>query len=57
MRKIAEIVIKFRVPIIVATLLATLFFGYFLKNLTINTGIAGYLPQDDARGGSRSERK
>ena len=50
-------VLKFHMAIIVATLLATLFFGYFLKNLTINTGIAGYLPQDDARGGSRSERK
>lgn len=47
MRKLAELVIKFRVPIIVLAVIFTGFFGYQLKNITINSDILSYLQQDD----------
>lgn len=47
MKKIAEIVIKFRIGIIIGTILLTLFFGYSLRNLTINPDIVSYFPKDD----------
>lgn len=47
MKKFAEWVIKFRILIIIATVVITLFLGYHLKNLTINSDIISYLPQDD----------
>jgi len=43
----SELVIKYRKTIIFTTILITLFFGYFLKDLTINSDILSYLPQDD----------
>lgn len=47
MRKFSEFILKFRSPIIVVSVLISLLFGYFLKNLTINSDILSYLPQDD----------
>lgn len=47
MKKVAELVIKFRIGIIIGTILLTLFFGYSLKDLTINPDIVSYFPKDD----------
>jgi len=47
MKKFAQWVIKFRIPIILITVTITLFLGYHLKNLRINSDIISYLPQDD----------
>ena len=47
MRKFANLVIKYRVVIIVLTIVLTGFLGYQLKNLKINSDILTYLPQDD----------
>ena len=47
MKKIADLIIKLRLLIIVLTILITLFFGYFMKNLTINPDVLSYLPDDD----------
>lgn len=47
MKKVAEIVIKFRIVIIIGTILITLFFGYHLKNIKINPDIVSYFPKDD----------
>jgi uncharacterized protein len=47
MKKVAELVIKYRIGIIVGTILLTLFFGYSLRNLTINPDIVSYFPKDD----------
>ena len=47
MRKLADVVIRYRIIIIVMAVLLTGFFGYQLKNLTINSDILSYLPQND----------
>ena len=47
MRKFAEWVIEFRIPIILVTIIITLFLSYHLKELTLNSNIISYLPQDD----------
>ncbi len=47
MRRFANLVIKYRVIIIVSVVALTGFFGYQLKNLKINSDILTYLPQDD----------
>ncbi len=47
MRKFANLVIKYRVVIIVSVIALTGFLGYQLKNLKINSDILTYLPQDD----------
>ena len=47
MKKVAELVIKYRIVIIIGTILLTLFFGYSLKDLTINPDIVSYFPKDD----------
>ncbi len=47
MRRFANLVIKYRVIIIVSVIGLTGFFGYQLKNLKINSDILTYLPQDD----------
>ena len=49
MRRFAETVLRFRVLVIVLTLLTTLILGYFLKNLSINSDIFSSLAQDDPR--------
>ncbi|MBL7075300.1 RND family transporter [candidate division KSB1 bacterium] len=47
MKKFADLVIRFRIPIIVTTMLVTAFFSYSLKDLKINSDILSYMPQDD----------
>lgn len=47
MYKFSELVIKYRKTIIFTTILITLVLGYCLKDLTINSDILSYLPQDD----------
>jgi len=47
MYKFSELVIKYRKIIIFITILITLVLGYFLKDITINSDILSYLPQDD----------
>ncbi|RLD22724.1 MAG: hypothetical protein DRI69_00255 [Bacteroidetes bacterium] len=47
MRKVAEIVLRFRVLIVVMTLLFTAATGYFIKDVKINPDILSYLPDDD----------
>ncbi len=47
MKKLASLIIKFRIGIIIGVVLLTLFFGYSLKNLTINPDIVSYFPKSD----------
>ena len=47
MRKLADFVIRYRIFIIVSAVMLTLFFGWHIKNLTINSDILSYLPQDE----------
>lgn len=47
MKKFSMLVIKFRLPVIISTILITLFLGYFLKDLKINADIISYLPKSD----------
>jgi len=47
MKKLSDFILKFRSIIIGASIVITLLFGYFIKNLTINSDILSYLPQDD----------
>ncbi len=47
MRKFAEFVLKFRIIIILLTVGVTLFLGYHLKDIKINSDILSYLPQND----------
>ncbi|MCK4353277.1 RND family transporter [candidate division WOR-3 bacterium] len=47
MRRFANLVIKYRVLIIILATILTGFLGYQLRNLKIDTDILRYLPQDD----------
>ncbi|MBU4446340.1 MMPL family transporter, partial [bacterium] len=47
MRKFAEFVIKYRIGIIIGTVIITAFMAIQLKNLEINSDILSYLPQTD----------
>ncbi len=47
MKKLSSLVIRFRIPIIILTVLLTAFFGYFIKDIKINADILSYLPEDD----------
>ncbi|MDX9695705.1 MAG: MMPL family transporter [Bacteroidales bacterium] len=47
MEKLAKSIIKFRWIIVITVLLLTLFFGYQMKNLTINSDIFSSLPDSD----------
>ncbi len=47
MRKFAEIVLKFRVVVIVAALALTVFFGYGMTKVTINSDMLSYLKPSD----------
>jgi len=47
MRSFASFVLKQRIHIIIGTILLTLFFGYQLTNLEVNSDILSYLPKDD----------
>lgn len=47
MKKFAEYVFKFRIVIVVTTVLITIVLGYFIKDLNINADITSYLPKTD----------
>ncbi|RLI61869.1 MAG: hypothetical protein DRO88_12505, partial [Promethearchaeia archaeon] len=47
MRKFAEFVIKYRIGIIIGTVIITAFMAIQLRNLEINSDILSYLPQTD----------
>ncbi|MHA1855122.1 MAG: efflux RND transporter permease subunit, partial [Promethearchaeota archaeon] len=47
MRKFAELVIKYRIGIIIGTVIITAFMAFQLTKLEINSDILKYLPQDD----------
>lgn len=47
MKKYADIVIKFRMPIIVICLVLTVIFGYFIKDIRIEADFVNYLTKTD----------
>lgn len=47
MKKIAEMIIKLRIVIIISVVIITAVLGYYLKNIKINSDILSYLPKDD----------
>ncbi len=47
MKRLARIVIRLRIPIIIITAALTGVFGFFAKDIRINPDIIGYLPEDD----------
>jgi len=47
MRKFAELVLKYRVPIIIGIVIITIFMAFQLTKLEINSDILEYLPQDN----------
>jgi len=47
MRRFADLVIKYRLPIIVITVILTLFFAYQLKDARVNSDMLTYLKPDD----------
>lgn len=47
MKPFSDFVIRFRVPIIVATLLVTAVLGFFITDTKINSDILSYLPRND----------
>ncbi len=47
MKKFTDFVFKFRMPIIIATILITLILGYFIKDLKINADVISSLPKSD----------
>ncbi|MHB2150783.1 efflux RND transporter permease subunit [Calditrichota bacterium LG25] len=47
MERLAESVVKYRIPIIISVAFLTIFFGYQLKNLKVNSDLFSYLREDD----------
>ena len=47
MLKLSNTIIKFRLPIVVLIMLITVFFGYQMKNIEIDTNIINSLPDSD----------
>jgi len=47
MKRLAEMIVKLKWPIILAVLALTVFFGLQLKNLSINSDVISSLPDDD----------
>ena len=47
MAKSTEWIIRWRQPLIILTIILTLFFGYFLKDLEVDPDILNYLPASD----------
>ena len=47
MRKFAELVLKYRIPIIAAALVLTVFFGIGMTKVTINSDMLSYLKPSD----------
>jgi predicted RND superfamily exporter protein len=46
-KRISDLIIRFRVPVIVATIAVTLALGYCIKDVRFNSDILGYLPKTD----------
>jgi hypothetical protein len=46
-KRFSDLVIRFRVPVIAATIAVTLALGYFVKDVRINSDILSYLPETD----------
>jgi predicted RND superfamily exporter protein len=46
-RRLVDLPVRLRVPILAGTLLVTVVLGWFLKDLRINADILSYLPEDD----------
>ena len=47
MKSFSDLVIRFRIPVIAATLAVTLGLGSFIKDTRVNSDILGYLPKND----------
>jgi predicted RND superfamily exporter protein len=47
MRKFAEMVLKYRIPIIIGTIIITVFMAFQLRKLEINSDILKYLSQEE----------
>lgn len=47
MKNFANSIIRYRKMVIVITLLLTIFFGYFIKDIKVNSDILSSLPKDD----------
>jgi predicted RND superfamily exporter protein len=47
MKRFVDFIFKYRIFIITITAILTVFFGYQLKNLKINSDVISYLPKDD----------
>jgi predicted RND superfamily exporter protein len=47
MKKLSELIIKLRIPIVIITFLITMILGYFIKDIKVNSDILSYLPKDD----------
>ncbi|OQX73908.1 MAG: hypothetical protein B6D61_12080, partial [Bacteroidetes bacterium 4484_249] len=47
MKRLAELIVKLRWPIIIVVIGLTAFFGLQLKTLTINSDVLSSLPDDD----------
>ena len=45
MEKIANAIIKYRRAVIAITLVLTVFFGYFIKDIKVNSDILSSLPK------------
>ncbi|MCK4303538.1 MAG: MMPL family transporter [Candidatus Eisenbacteria sp.] len=48
MQRFAQLVLRLRIPIVLATIGITAFLAYHLKDLTINSDLLSYMPSDDA---------
>ena len=47
MKKTAGIIIRYRKAILALTLVVTIFFAWFMKDLTVDPDVFNYLPEDD----------
>ncbi|MDQ7052813.1 MAG: MMPL family transporter [candidate division KSB1 bacterium] len=47
MQRFAVVVLKFRIPILIVTLILTLFFGWQMRHLRVNSDLITYLKPDD----------
>ena len=47
MKKLAESIVKLRIPIVIITFMITIILGYFIKDIKVNSDILSYLPEDD----------
>lgn len=47
MNKFSDFVIRFKTGIIITVIILTVVFGYFMKEVQVNSDILSYLPQDD----------